>query len=360
MSDPIAAPMKLSTEDRRARLHQAINYYVPLGYRVINQTDATAQLVRPKQFSFLIAAFTFLCTFSVLFWLYILFFIAMKDAVMFIAVNEQGVVSYNGRVYTYTKSPSRFAAQLGDIRHALASTVAGQRLGELWNSGAGGKLSVLTGVGMLGLIVMFCCIGAFVLVNTNNSQVPRTSDRPPASGTQRSGEDIPTKAAPILEDETEVPTNIPPTKTMIPVATVEVGTKDNPAPWNTPIVLSGNSVMVTNVRLGVDAEIQTANMFNTEPEPSQQYIEVWITSECVDENCNISPYDFEVLGTKGIVYDVQGFLTGVDGMLELTEYVRGGKLENKKIFFIVATDDSNLTMQWGAPFSFDEGYFDLN
>ena len=37
---------------RQAALQERIDYYLKRGYRVVSQTDTTAQLVRPKRFSF--------------------------------------------------------------------------------------------------------------------------------------------------------------------------------------------------------------------------------------------------------------------------------------------------------------------
>lgn len=156
MSDPIAAPPKLSIEQRQATLRTAINNYTALGYRVINQTDSTAQLVRPKQFSCLIASLSLLC-FGVGVLFYIFFFMAMKDAIVFIAVDDYGTVSYNGFVPRARKAPTPISVQFAETRDAFLRSTVGMRLSELWNSGSGGKLSVLIGVGAITAIPVVTC-----------------------------------------------------------------------------------------------------------------------------------------------------------------------------------------------------------
>ena len=45
------ATQGIPLEARQAALQQAIGEYLRQGYRVLSQTDSTAQLVRPKKFS---------------------------------------------------------------------------------------------------------------------------------------------------------------------------------------------------------------------------------------------------------------------------------------------------------------------
>jgi hypothetical protein len=91
-----AAPRILSVEERRAVVQQAVRYYTAMGYQVTNQTDDSAQLVRPKRFSCLIATLT-LC-FPIFTLIYIFVYMAMRDSTMHIAVDSYGNVSYNCRV----------------------------------------------------------------------------------------------------------------------------------------------------------------------------------------------------------------------------------------------------------------------
>jgi hypothetical protein len=78
----------ISDEARRKILQQEINRYVLSGYRVVSQTDTTAQLVRPKQFSclwFLINAFL------IIGWIfYLLWYWSQQDEQIYIEVDRFG------------------------------------------------------------------------------------------------------------------------------------------------------------------------------------------------------------------------------------------------------------------------------
>ena len=79
-------------ESRRAALQARINHYLSQGYRVVSQTDTTAQLVRPKSFSCLIAALSFLLL-VVGFILYLIYYASKKDDTVYLSVDEYGSVS---------------------------------------------------------------------------------------------------------------------------------------------------------------------------------------------------------------------------------------------------------------------------
>ena len=81
----------LSIEQRREILQREINKYIRQGYRVINQTDTTAQLVRPKRFSCLWATFwLFMLIVGLL--VYIFYYMSKRDEQIYILVDEYGRV----------------------------------------------------------------------------------------------------------------------------------------------------------------------------------------------------------------------------------------------------------------------------
>jgi hypothetical protein len=80
--------MNLTQEQRHERLQAAITAKVALGYIVASQTMTTAQLVKPRRFGFWDLVIT-LCTIG--FWLLVYF--ARKTKMVFISVNEMGVVT---------------------------------------------------------------------------------------------------------------------------------------------------------------------------------------------------------------------------------------------------------------------------
>ena len=79
----------LSIEERRAILDREIKRYVKRGFRVISRTDTTAQLVKPKKFSFFWAFIWFLVL-IVGFVIYLLYYVSKKDETIYLEVDERG------------------------------------------------------------------------------------------------------------------------------------------------------------------------------------------------------------------------------------------------------------------------------
>ena len=74
-----------------AILERKIAEYINKGFRLQSRSDTTAQLIKPKKFSFLLAAL------GLLFWglgliLYLLYFWSRKDQVVFLQVDAQGKI----------------------------------------------------------------------------------------------------------------------------------------------------------------------------------------------------------------------------------------------------------------------------
>lgn len=85
----VEADHPLELTERRAVLQTRIAAYVASGYRMLAQTETTAQLVRPKEFSFLLAAVSFLfCGVGVLFYLF--YYASQRDQTVYIEVTETG------------------------------------------------------------------------------------------------------------------------------------------------------------------------------------------------------------------------------------------------------------------------------
>lgn len=81
----------LPLEHRKAILQRAIAGYLNSGYRVIAQTDTTAQLLKPKKFSCLIAILSVLLLIGWLFYLLYYWFIE-KDKQVYLEVDARGKV----------------------------------------------------------------------------------------------------------------------------------------------------------------------------------------------------------------------------------------------------------------------------
>lgn len=86
MSEP------MTTEMRRNVLEQEIQRYVRSGYRVMSQTETSAQLVKPKKFHLLLAIILLLAM-VLPFVIYLLMYMAAKDKTVYITVDSQGRVT---------------------------------------------------------------------------------------------------------------------------------------------------------------------------------------------------------------------------------------------------------------------------
>lgn len=88
-------PKELSIEERRKLLRYHIGFLVHHGYRVVSQTDTSAQLVKPKSFGCLWASLWFL-VFGIGLLFYLFYYWAKKDRIIFISVDEYGKVIVTG------------------------------------------------------------------------------------------------------------------------------------------------------------------------------------------------------------------------------------------------------------------------
>ena len=82
---------ELALQERRKILQDQIAKYSRKGYQIVSQTDTTAQMRKPKIFSFLWAFLWFLL-FGVGILVYIFYYMAKKDTIVFIEVSEEGRV----------------------------------------------------------------------------------------------------------------------------------------------------------------------------------------------------------------------------------------------------------------------------
>jgi len=77
--------------ERTKILDKAVRKYARRGYRVESKTDTTAQLVKPKKFSFLWAVLWFLLL-GVGLIVYLIYYWAKRDDQVYLEVNEQGKI----------------------------------------------------------------------------------------------------------------------------------------------------------------------------------------------------------------------------------------------------------------------------
>jgi hypothetical protein len=87
-------------DERRAILQHEMYRWLPFGYRVLSQAETSAQLVRPKQFSFPVAL---LLVFTVVgFPIYVLWYLTRRDHTAYLEVDDSGRILLDGRPYGTT------------------------------------------------------------------------------------------------------------------------------------------------------------------------------------------------------------------------------------------------------------------
>ncbi len=93
-----------NTQIARLKLNPVINIYVANGYRVISRTDDTAQLLKPKNFSVVLAVILFLF-FAIPFFIYLFIYLGRKDKQVYITALSDGnlkIIESNGETRIYT------------------------------------------------------------------------------------------------------------------------------------------------------------------------------------------------------------------------------------------------------------------
>lgn len=200
------------------------------------------------------------------------------------------------------------------------------------------------------VIVQISCGSSAPIVSTATS--PAESSIEDSSPTEEIREEP--IAIPTVE-----PTAIP---TVKPTPTAQLGTRrDNPAPVGSTITIDDMELQVITFTRPADSIVKAGNMFNTDPETGKEYLFVEITAKCVKdstESCSISVFNLKMVGSLGIKYDAEWFLSGVEGLLEDTDFY-GGTLVSGNVAFIVGIDETDLLVIY-EPFFQDPAYFDLD
>jgi hypothetical protein len=95
LSEERATPSSpLSVEERRTLLQREIEQYTARGFRVLSQTDSTAQLVKPKVFSFVWAFIWLVLTlwgFGFGLAVYLIYYLAKRDTQIYLVADEFGI-----------------------------------------------------------------------------------------------------------------------------------------------------------------------------------------------------------------------------------------------------------------------------
>jgi hypothetical protein len=88
----MTASAESTRELQRQRLQAEINRYIGRGFRVLNQTDTTAQLVRPKKFSLLWFIIWLILGLGVGALIYAGWYMAKRDEQVYLTVDADGKV----------------------------------------------------------------------------------------------------------------------------------------------------------------------------------------------------------------------------------------------------------------------------
>jgi hypothetical protein len=128
----------------------------------------------------------------------------------------------------------------------------------------------------------------------------------------------------------------------------EVGTsRSNPAPVGSEVTTDDMAFKILSVIRPADDIIEAGNMFNTEAESDQEYVLLELQITCkksVDDQCIISSFwNVSLVGSSGIGYDPELFVTGVDGLLESIEFY-GDATVSGYIPFIIKQSDTDLIL----------------
>ena len=185
------------------------------------------------------------------------------------------------------------------------------------------KMQLLVAVLVLALVVLAC----------GSSSDPGVQVNTPASGL---GNDQPAVAA-----------------------TAQPGTaRSNPAPAGSEVVMDDMAFQILGIIRPADSIVAAGNMFNTTPEPAQEYLFVEVQVTCkksADEKCSINPtFSMNALGSKGVEYDPEFFLSGVEKLLEATEFY-GNAVVTGYVPFIVGKDETGFVLVYD-PFLGDRFY----
>lgn len=81
----------VTIDQRREILQREINGYLKRGFRVVSQTETSAQLLKPKVFS-LLWAFLWFLGFGIGIIVYIIWYMAKRDETVYIEVDDKGHV----------------------------------------------------------------------------------------------------------------------------------------------------------------------------------------------------------------------------------------------------------------------------
>lgn len=198
--------------------------------------------------------------------------------------------------------------------------------------------------------------------------------------------DIPTRVSVILDTQTPEPTSTPrptntprltntpaptrtprPTNTPRPTRTPQLGTRENPFPYDygegySSAIFTNELLVVTGMVRGVDSDINAANMFNSKARYGEEWVLVGIVISCLKNSnttCHYSELlNFHIIDKNGRIYEPK-IITGLDSDLDFPSEIYGDTTDGGVIGFIIpiSLSERDLLFVYRPSFLRDERYF---
>ena len=84
--------IEIPLNERSEILSNEIAKYARTGYQVVTRTETSAQLIKPKEFSFVAAVLWFLL-FGIGLLIYLFYYMAKRDQAVYLVISKQGLIS---------------------------------------------------------------------------------------------------------------------------------------------------------------------------------------------------------------------------------------------------------------------------
>jgi hypothetical protein len=144
-----------------------------------------------------------------------------------------------------------------------------------------------------------------------------------------------------------------PLPTIQPTQENDLGkSRNSPIPLNSEKNIGDMSFAISGVTRPADAIVASGNMFNTKPEPTQEYLMIEARSVCLKDaskKCSFDPSEFKAVGSDGNVIRAEYVVSGVPGQFDYGETF-GGSTKVGRLFFLVPKGDPGVVIFYEATF----------
>jgi predicted small lipoprotein YifL len=137
--------------------------------------------------------------------------------------------------------------------------------------------------------------------------------------------------------------------------------RSNPAPVGSEVIVDDMAFKILGATRPADEIIMAGNQFNSAPEEGEEYVLVELQATCQkssDDKCSLNPmFNISLIGSSGVMHDLEIVVSGVDGLLESTEFY-GGATVSGTLPFIIGQDETDLILVY-EPFLGDAFYLEI-